>query len=618
MTKTLLPDAVRNAGPYVADGAMATSLYERGFYINRSFEELSLTEPQAVREVIRSFRRAGSQIFHTNTFNATRPKLLEYGLQDQLRSIIQASCEHARQEAGEENYVLGLIGPLGLLVEPLGKTSIEEAEDMFAEIASSFEETDVDAIAINALHDFNELESAIRAVRRVTKKPLVVNIGIHESLKTSYGHSLEQFASLAETHCLDVIGLCGEVGPSTMLTALEQLRPLTAKPIMILPNAGMPRYVNDQYIYLCNPDYIGKFAKRYIQAGAQIVGGHSGVYDSHIKAISNAVKMTQHQASHATKSPLPISIRPIVDKPTETKPLEKRSAFGAQLKTGEKVISVELVPPSLTDFSRFTAKCQELQDAGIRFVNIPDGARAMARISSLQLATYVQNHFHLEAIPHLTCRDRNLIGLQSDLLGAHVAGIRNLLLVTGDPPKLGNNPGATAVYDVDAIGLTHIVSRMNRGLDIGGSTTKHPSEFVVGVALNPTARHAELELQRFRYKIEAGCDYAITQPIYNVDAYKKFMDALGDTPIPIIMGIWPLVSLRNAEFLKNEVPGVDVPDWVIEEMQKAGDSKEDALKRGMDIAIKTMEQAQSFVAGFQVSAPFNKADVAIQVIKSLI
>lgn len=608
---------LQKGDPLISDGAMTTSLYERGFYINRSFEELCLTEPQAVREVARGFKKSGTQLFHTNTFNATRPKLTKYGLQDRLSEIVEAAAKITIEVAGSEGHTLGLIGPLGVLVEPLGPTSLDEAQAMFSEIASALEKAGVDGFALNAMHDFNELESAILAVRQISNKPIIVNIGLHENLKTSYGHSLNELTELAEKYDLNAIGICGEIGPSTMLTAVETLRPLTNKPIMVLPNAGLPRFVNDQYIYLCNPDYIGKFAKRYIQAGANIVGGHSGVYDTHIKAISNSIKMAQHQTDIKSKMRLPDSIQPIVDKPAQQKPLTERSRLGAALASGEQVISVELVSPALADFDKFQARCAELEAGGIKFVNIPDGARAMARISSLQLAAHVENHFKLEAIPHFTCRDRNLIGLQSDLLGAHISGLRNLLLVTGDPPKLGNNPGATAVYDVDAIGLTHIVSRMNRGLDIGGSSTKHCAEFVVGVALNPTARNEELEIKRFKYKIEAGCDYAITQPIYNIDAYKKFMDQAGVTSTPIIMGIWPLVSLRNAEFLKYEVPGVDVPDWVIEEMKKAGDSKEEALKRGVEIAIRTMDAAKELVAGFQVSAPFNKADVALSVIKSV-
>lgn len=610
-----LRDVLKSNEVLVADGAMATTLYERGYYINRSFEELSSTEPQAVKEATLAFKVAGAKIFHTNTFGATRPKLTKYGLQSQLATIATDAAKIALDVAQESGFVLGLLGPLGVLIEPLGPTSLNEAETMFSEIAAPLEQAGVHGFAINALHDFNEIESAIRAVQKLSTKPILVNIGLHENLKTSYGHSLDELVRLATKYSLEAVGVCGEIGPSTMLTAVEQLRSLTKLPIMVLPNAGMPRYVNDQYIYLCNPDYIGKYAKRFVQAGAQIIGGHSGVYDTHIKAITNSIKISQHSAPSSPQNST--SIQPIIDKPIAAKPLPERSRLGAALSAGEKIISVELVSPTLTDFEKFETRCRELEAGGVKFVNIPDGARAMARISSLHLAAHVQNKFKLEAIPHLTCRDRNLIGLQSDLLGAHVANIRNILLVTGDPPKLGNNPGATAVYDVDAIGLTHIVSRLNQGLDIGGSSTKHPSAFVVGVALNPTARNSELEIRRFRYKIEAGCDYAITQPIYSVEAYKKFIDLTGDVKIPIIMGIWPLVSLRNAEFLKYEVPGVDVPDWVITEMQKAGDSKEEALKRGVEIAIRTMQEATALVAGFQVSAPFNRADVAIQVIKSV-
>ncbi len=616
-----LHDLLKKLEPLVADGAMATTLYERGFYINRSFDELNVTDAQAVRDATKAFKRAGTQIFHTNTFSATRPKLTKYGLQGQLDEIVSAAAQIARDVAHEDGFVLGLLGPLGVLVEPLGPTSLEEAEAMYTEVAIALEKAGVHGFALNAHHDFNELESGIRAVRKVSSKPLFVNIGLHENLKTSYGHSLAELAQLGEKYNLDVIGICGEIGPSTMLTAIEQLRPLTERPIMVLPNAGLPRYVNDQYIYLCNPDYIGKFAKRFVQAGAQIIGGHSGVYETHIKAISNALKMAQHLSTPSSAGHVKhVKVGGETSPGTEPKALGERSRLGAILqagrKTGEKVISVELVPPTLTEFAKFDAKCAELEAGGVHFVNIPDGARAMARISSLHLASYVERKYKLETIPHFTCRDRNLIGLQSDILGAHVAGLRNLLLVTGDPPKLGNNPGATAVYDVDAIGLTHIVSRLNKGLDIGGTSTKQSSEFVVGVALNPTARNPALEIQRFKYKTEAGCDYAITQPIYSIESFKKFLDEMGDVKTPVIMGIWPLISLRNAEFLKYEVPGVDVPDWIIEEMQKAGDSKEDALKRGMDIAIRTIREATQLVAGFQVSAPFNRADVAINVIRS--
>jgi homocysteine S-methyltransferase len=608
------------SGPLVADGAMATSLYEKGFYINRSFEELSLTEPQAIKDTVLGFERSGAKVFHTNTFNATIPKLAKYGLQEELGTLISKSSELSRETLGPDAFLIGVVGSLGLLIEPLGQTSREEAQTYFSANFKSFEKTSVDAIAINAIHDLNEMEAALRAAKEHSSKPIFIGIGLNDNLKTSQGHSLENFVAMGHKYDVAAIGICGEVGPSGMLTAIQALRPLTKKPIYALPNAGMPRYVNDQYIYLCSPDYMGKFAKRLALAGANIIGGHCGVYASHIKAIANTLRMASSLTEITVDSisrALPTHIEPIQEKPKSPLPIEQRSQLGAAFKSGKKILTIEVVPPALSGVDKFMEQCAEIEKATVDFVNIPDGARAMARVSSLHLAAMVKQKFKIEPIPHYTCRDRNLIGLQSDLLGAYVSGVRNLLLVTGDPPKLGNNPGATGVYDVDSIGLTHITARMNHGLNMGGAAAGGQTSFMVGVALNPTAQNVDLELSRFKYKIEAGADYAITQPIYNIDTYKKFMDRLGSVNIPIIMGIWPVVSLRNAEFLKNEVPGVDVPDWVLEEMQKAGDNKDDAIQRGLEIAVRTMEEAKNLVAGFQVSAPFNKVDIAVKAIRGV-
>lgn len=603
--------------PMVLDGSMSTSLYDKGFYINRSFEELSVTAAETVKEVHSGFVRAGAQILRTNTFGASVPKLTEYNIQDRLPEVLEASVKLTREAAQEgSSYVVASMGPLGVVLEPLGPTSVEEAEHFYAQNVQVFEKAGVDGYSLEGFHDLNELRAAIKAVKGHSEKPILAYIGIQENKKTTYGHTIEEFLTLVEEMGVEVLGFSGDVGPSGMLTALEMTRPLTSKPIGLLPNAGLPRYVNDQYIYLCNPDYMGKFAKRFVQAGANLVGGHSGVHADHIKAISNSLRMT---ANLSVKTPTYARvIPPANDKPAEKVPSEKRSKLGAKLKAGERVFTVEVNSPRGIDFEKFLAHCKVLVDGGIEFVNIPDGARAMARMSSTQLSAYVAREFDLEPIPHFTTRDRNLLGLQSDLLGAHVNGVRNVLAVTGDPPKLGNCPGASGVYDVDAIGLTHIVNRMNQGLDLGGSSFGRPTEFLTGVALNPTASNKDLEISRYKYKAEAGADFAITQPIYDIDAYKRFFDQMGEIPdIPVIMGIWPLVSLRNAEFLRNEVPGVEVPDWVISEMEKAGDDKEESLKRGLDIAIKTMQQAQDLVAGFQVSAPFNKVSIAMEAIHAL-
>lgn len=602
--------------PVVMDGGMATSLYDKGFYINRSFEELCVTEAEAVREVTKDFARAGAQIFRTNTFGASVTKLKEYNIQDRLPEILSASVQIAREGAGEDGFVVGSLGPLGLVLEPLGPTSVEEAEHDYAESVEVFEKSVVDGYSLEGFHDLAEMRSAIRAIRGVSEKPILAFIGIQENKKTAYGHTIQEFIKISDEFDLEVIGFAGDVGPSGMLSALEITRPLTDRRIALLPNAGLPRYVNDQYIYLSNPDYLGKFAKRFIQAGADIVGGHSGVHADHIKAISNALRMTSTLSVQVpTYAKM---IPPASDMPVEIIPRDQRCRLGAKLAAKERVFSVEINSPRGIDFSKFLTHCQALQEGGVEFVNIPDGARAMARMSSTQLAAYVAREFNLEPIPHFTTRDRNLLGLQSDLLGSHVNGVRNILAVTGDPPKLGNCPGASGVYDVDAIGLTHIIHRMNQGLDLGGSAFGKPTEFLTGVALNPTAANQDLECKRYAYKVEAGADFAITQPIYDIEAYKRFFDQMESIPdIPIIMGIWPLISLRNAEFLKNEVPGVMVPEWCLREMEKAGDDKEEALKRGLEIAMKTMDSAKNLVAGFQVSAPFNRVAVALEAIHAV-
>ncbi len=606
--------------PIVADGGMATSLYDKGFYINRSFEELSLTNPEAVREVTLGFYRAGTMILGTNTFGATVPKLTEYNIQDRLHDILKASADIALEVACGTAYVVGVIGPIGLVLEPLGPTSEDEAAQMFAENVKVLNEAGVDGFSLKGFHDLKELSAAIRAVRAESSKPILAHVGIQENKKTTYGHTLEEFVLLAEKYDVDVVGLSGDVGPSGMLTALGLLRPLTKRPISLLPNAGLPRFVNGQYIYLCNPDYMGKYAKRFVQAGANIVGGHSGVHDDHIRAISNSLKMTQNlYVGSKLDEVFARVIPPASDKPQKGVDLKSKSKLGEKLASKEMIYTVEINSPRGIDFQKFLEHCGELVEGGIEFVNIPDGARASARMSSTHLASFVTRNFKLEPIPHFTTRDRNLLGLQSDLLGSHVNGVRNILAVTGDPPKLGNCPGATGVYDVDAIGLTHILNRMNQGLDLGGTSFGKPTEFVLGVAANPTSPNQALERKRFRYKVEAGAEYAITQPIYDLEAYEKFFEQLGEMPIPVIMGIWPLVSLRNAEFLKNEVPGVEVPDWVLTEMEKAGDDKDEALKRGLDIAIRTMTMAKQkgLVAGFQVSAPFNRVSVALSAIHSI-
>lgn len=600
--------------PLICDGSMATSLYNKGFYVNRSFEELSLVEEEAVEQIHQGFLSAGANILGTNTFSATVPKLTQYGLQDKLKDIIFAATSICRKASDDNAYVVGVLGPLGVVLEPLGPTSYEEAKDFYKKNIQYFLEAEVDGFRLEAFHDLKELKAAIQACKELSGLPVMAHIAIQENMKTSYGASLAEFSKLCDDYDVDCIGVSGEVGPSGALTAVKKLKQITKRPISVLPNAGLPRYINDQYIYMCNPDYMGKYAKRLFQAGAHVVGGHSGVYEEHIKAVSNALQKEVHVEENIVEF---INNKEELQQRESIKiPFEDRSLLAKKLSVGEKVISIEVLPPKGVDFTNFIEKIKILESSGIEFVNIPDGARAVARMSSLQLSSYIKSNFKIEPIPHFTSRDRNLIGIQSDLLGSYINGVRNVLLVTGDPPKLGNCPGATAVYDVDAIGLTHIVNQMNHGLDLGGSPFGDPTGFATGVALNPTAINQELEIKRFNYKLEAGAEYAITQPIYCANSYEKFMSQIKSKTCPIIVGIWPLVSLQNAEFLKHEVPGVEVPDWVLEEMEKVADDKEASILKGIEIAVSTMQKLKNNVAGFQVSAPFNKVDVALKSIRN--
>ena len=376
MSKIEFRSFVKSDQPIVVDGGMATALYEKGFYINRSFEELSLTESQVVREVTQSFKQAGAQILGTNTFGAVYPKLVKYGIQDQLEQILEKATEIAKEVACDEAYVAGTIGPLGLLLEPLGPTGEQDAVQFFARNVKQFEQSGVDVISLVGFHDLKELEAAVKAVRQYSRLPVMLHMAIQESMKSSYGHTVSELVALADKYDVEVVGFSGEVGPSGMLTALEKIRPLTQRKISLLPNAGLPRYVNDEYIYLCNPDYIGKYAKRFIQAGANLAGGHSGVHHDHIKAIANSIRMTQSLNVEAGASSVPSHLQPIVDEPKREAQMDQRSELGKALANGEQVVSVEIVPPKGIDFEKFKSHCQELEKANVKFVNIPDGARA--------------------------------------------------------------------------------------------------------------------------------------------------------------------------------------------------------------------------------------------------
>jgi homocysteine S-methyltransferase len=603
---------------FVFDGAVGTRLYDKGVYINRSYDELNLTAPDLVREVHREYVNAGADIIETNSFGATRHKLRQYGLEEKLREINIAAARLAREVAGTEVLVAGAIGPLGIRIEPFGPTSFDEAKDLFKEQAEALLEGGVDLFILETFSELPVIEQAIRAVRELGDIPVIAQMTIQMDGNTSFGTTPEVFTARLDELGADVIGLNCGMGPNHILSALEKMRSITSRPLSAQPNAGLPRDVQGRQFYMGSPEYMATFAKRFVQAGARFVGGCCGTTPTHIKLIADSVRSISPRARRQSVRPAAAQVAEI--KPPDVSvvdPLE-RSKWSRKIALGEFVTSVEVLPPKGCDPTATLESIRLLKDAGVDAVNIPDGPRAQTRMSAQATAVLVEKEVGIEAVLHYCCRDRNLLGMMSDLLGAAALGIRNLLLITGDPPKMGPYPDATAVFDIDSIGLTNMVNKLNHGLDIGNNPIGKPTAFSIGVGVNPGAVNLDEEIRRFEWKVEAGAEYAITQPVFDTEQLRSFLDRIEHTRIPIIAGIWPLVSFRNAEFLHNEVPGVNVTPQIMDRMRRASEKgREFAREEGIAIARESLLEVRDLIAGVQVSAPFGNVKYALQVFEVL-
>jgi homocysteine S-methyltransferase len=608
-------------GVAVFDGAMGTRLYEKGVFINKSFDELNLSAPGLVQDVHAEYVRAGVDVIETNTFGANRLKLTPHGFGDKVREINEAGARIAKEVAGG-TIVAGAVGPLGVKLEPWGPTSVDEARALFVEQIQALVAGGVDILCLETFADLNELGQAIKAAREVAPwMPVVAQMTIDDEGCSLYGTPPEVFTRRLEEWGADVIGINCSVGPAAMLRALERMVKVTRKPLAAQPNAGQPRVLDGRTIYECSPEYMASYARRFLQAGAKIVGGCCGTTPKHMKAIVGSARMIapkdradSARLQHA--EPTDVKLKP----EAEPIPYAERSLLAAKLSRGEKVVSIELNPPKGTDLRQTLERARLARDGGADAVNVPDGPRATARMSALATAVLIQREVGIETILHYCCRDRNLLGMQADLLGSYALGVRNLIVITGDPPKLGDYPDVTAVFDVDSIGLTNLVSGLNKALDLGRNSFGRPTGFNIGVGANPGALDEKREIERFVWKCEAGAEYAVTQPVYDVDALDRFLDAIRakGIKIPVIAGIWPMVSLRNAEFMKHEVPGVVVPDSVIERMAKAQEKGKDAaVAEGVAIARAAVEKIRDRIAGLQISAPLGRVEVALQVVEAL-
>jgi homocysteine S-methyltransferase len=607
-----LGELIADKRVHVLDGAMGTMLYSRGMFVNVCYDELSLTQPGLVQEVHQAYVQAGAEILETNTFGANPVKLSSHGLDDQTEAINRAAVAIARRAANGRALVVGAIGPLGIRLEPWGPTARDEAIGFFSRQVRGLLEGEVDGFILETFSDLHEVEAALCAVKAMSQLPVIAQMTVGHDGNTSYGTTVETIASRLTELGADVVGLNCSVGPAAMLDALERMVERTNRPLSAQPNAGLPRAVEDRRIYLASPEYMGSYARRMIQAGARFVGGCCGTTPDHIRKIHAYVASLQPRlisvGTPAAGPDRPAGMDPV--------PLGERSGLGKKLASGELVTTVEILPSKGWNPAEMIAQCRTLQEAGVDAVNILDSARAQSRMGVLSAALIVQREVGLETVFHYTCRDRNMLGMLSDLLGAAAGGLRNVLIVTGDPPAMGPYPDSTAVFDIDSIGLTNLVRRLNQGLDPGGNPIGEPTRFVVGVALNQGA-DLEHELERFAWKVEAGADFAVTQPVFDAGQLQRFLLRVR-TSIPIIAGIWPLTSLRNAEFLANEVPGVQIPPAVIERMRLAQEQGTGAARaEGVTIAAEMVEAVKDLVQGVQVTAPAGRIGPALDVLASL-
>jgi homocysteine S-methyltransferase len=605
--------------PILADGAMGTVLYGRGVFINRCYDELNLSDPGLILSVHEEYLQAGAEIIETNTFGANRFRLSRHGLGGKVAEInvagvrlAQQAVQHLRDKQAGEAWVAGAVGPLGVRLEPLGKTGLDEARAAFAEQIRALAEAGVDMLIIETMPALNEAREALLAAEETAPGlPVLVMVTVDDESNCLDGSSPQQAAALLTEWGAGAIGVNCSTGPSTVLTAIEAMRGATTLPLAAMPNAGMPRAVEGRNIYLCSPEYMASFARKAIAAGAQIVGGCCGTTPNHIRAMRSAMRAIDAQA-RVTETGATAALS------TETppSPMSQRSRIGALVEQGEFITLVEIVPPRGINCAKEIEGARLLTQLGVHAINAPDSPRASARMSAQSLCIQIQQHTGIETVLHYTCRDRNILSIQSDLLGASSIGLHNILCVTGDPPKLGNYPDATAVFDVDSIGLVNLVRRLNHGLDIGSNSIGATTNFTIGVAANPGVPDIENELRRFAYKVEAGAEYAITQPVFDLRLLEEFLVRIEKFRIPVVAGIWPLTSLRNAEFMKNDLR-VSMPEEIMLRMAQAA-SPDAARQEGILIAQEMLAAVRPLVQGVQVSAPFGRYAAAAEVIASVL
>lgn len=594
----------------IFDGGMGTEIYKRHFFINTCFEELNLSAPKIIAEIHNEYSKAGADVLTTNTFGANRNKLAKFGFANKVVEINKAGVRLARENSSKDTLIAGSVGPIGEI--PYG-SGMKESHivEILTEQITALKEGGADFIIFETIPALSDLELALKAISRIREIPYVVSLTVSRTGESSKGESLKKLLSAIQTaeYKPSAIGANCGLGPEALLSVVEKLLKLCTYPIIAQPNAGVPRNVDNRTIYMSSPEYFSTYASRYVNMGVRAVGGCCGTTPEHIRDMARSIKPITKNAFAKTVN---ISVsEEVLQTPM---PTAEKSKLGLKLSGKKWIRTIEIVPPRGYDLKDTIAKAILCKNAGIDAINIPDGPRASSRMSPILTSLMIQEKAGIEAILHFCCRDKNLIGMQSDLLGCAAAEIKNILFITGDPPKLGDYPYASAVFDADSIGMVKIQSKLNRGIDIGGNSIGNKTETLIGVGADPNALDMTREIRRTIEKIEAGAEFIITQPVFDTQPLFSFLEKIGSYNIPVIAGIWPLASFRNAEFMKNEVPGVIVPDSIMKRMA-AYESKEKQREEGIKIARESIETIRKHISGVQVSAPFGNVEISLNVLK---
>ncbi len=599
-------------GPLLGDGAMGTQLHARGISFERSFDELNLTQPKIVEEIHRAYISAGSELIETNSFGANRIKLARHGLEAKVRDINFRAVKlarEAREISGEPIFIAGAVGPIGQQLEPIGRIMIKEAEAAFEEQIAALLEAGADLLVLETFTNLPELLAALAAARRTADLPIVAQMTFAEDGLTLSAEEPSQVVKALEDAGADVIGVNCGVGPQVALQVLESMRPLTRRPLSGQPNAGLPARVEGRFFYFATPEYFATFARDAAEDGIAYIGGCCGTTPAHIAAMRAALKPAASQPTHSVPA-RQVSIAVDLNPSSELPP----TLFARRLADKAFVVSVEIDPPRGLNPAKCVAGAQLVKDAGADAVNIGDSPMARVRMSALSLAVMIQQQVGIETLIHFTSRDKNLMALQAELIGAHALGVRNVIALTGDPPRIGDYPSATGVWDVDSIGLIKILERLNQGYDWLGTSIGRPASFTIACAVNPSADDLDREIERFKQKIDAGAHVAMSQPLYDRETLERFFERTGPIPIPFLLGVLPLQSSRHAEFMHNEVPGIVVPQRLRDRMRKAG---ENGIAEGLAQSRELLEETKALVQGVYFMPSFGRYEVVAELVRWL-